>query len=172
MQHVFEKAGLGLAPFKVLRCETRVGPIRMPDGTEVGAPGQPMGTCDYCGTGIKDCYVIRSKDAKEFIVGCDCVLKAGDAGLKREVDAIKREKNRVKREAKRQELERKRWIAVNEFKLTVTDAMLAELEEKPHPMIPGKTLRDYVEFCFGSYLDRQERAVYAMKKHIEEKHIN
>lgn len=81
-QHVFETAGLGKAPFRYLGCFVSVGPIKLADGSEVGAPGQPMGTCAYCGAGIKNCCKIKSADGIVSIVGCDCVAKTGDAGLK------------------------------------------------------------------------------------------
>lgn len=85
--HVFERAGLGKAPFRVIGCEVKRGPIRISSsgGTEhwVGAPGQPMGTCDFCGQGIAECWSIRSADGRVFTVGCDCVSKTGDAGLRR-----------------------------------------------------------------------------------------
>jgi hypothetical protein len=81
-QHVFETAGLGRAPFRYLGCFVSVGPIKLADGSEVGAPGQPMGTCSYCGAGIKNCCRIKSSDGIVSIVGCDCVAKTGDKGLK------------------------------------------------------------------------------------------
>lgn len=92
-QHVFERAGLGTAPFRWLRCEHRVGPILI--GTEggvehwAGAPGQPMGSCQFCGQGIAECHVIGSADGREFIVGCDCVRKTGDAGLRKSINKIR-----------------------------------------------------------------------------------
>ena len=99
--HVFEKAGLGKAPFKFIGCEERRGPYRYYDPqtgitTEIGSPGQPMGVCDFCGQGIAVCCVIRSADGKEFIVGTDCVLKTGDAGLRRSVNAKKAQARREK----------------------------------------------------------------------------
>jgi hypothetical protein len=74
--HPFESAGLGKAPFRYVGMEHKVGPVTLSDGiTQVGAPGQPMGTCNYCLPGIANCYNIRSSDGKEFVVGCDCVEK-------------------------------------------------------------------------------------------------
>lgn len=78
--HPFEKAGLGKAPFRCVGVETKVGPIVTPDGTTIGSPGQPMGSCQYCGTGISDCFWIVSADNKRFYVGCDCVRKTADEG--------------------------------------------------------------------------------------------
>lgn len=86
-QHVFETAGLGLAPFRCVGMHITVGPLNLPDGTQVGAPGQPMGHCDYCGTGILYNFDIVSADGKAFIVGSDCVYKTGDTGLRKAVDA-------------------------------------------------------------------------------------
>jgi len=89
MVHVFEKAGLGVAPFKFIGIERRVGPIRYAgeNGTtiEVGAPGQPMGVCDYCGQGIAECCIIRDSAGKTFVVGNDCVAKTGDSGLRKQM---------------------------------------------------------------------------------------
>jgi hypothetical protein len=99
-QHVFEEAGLGCAPFRYIGCEDRVGPIKLKDGTEVGAPGQPMGTCKYCGQGIKTCCLIESADGKVFTVGTDCVLKTGDKGLKKEVDKHRREVRKAREDAR------------------------------------------------------------------------
>lgn len=74
--HPFEASGLGRAPFEFIGVTTKVGPITLADGiTQVGAPGQPMGTCDHCGQGIKDCFRVRSADGKSFEVGCDCIAK-------------------------------------------------------------------------------------------------
>lgn len=102
--HVFETAGLGQAPFQFIGCEERRGPelITMPDGVvmECGAPGQPMGTCDYCGQGIAICCNIQSADGKRFMVGTDCVRKTGDSGLKRVVASVINERRKEARHAR------------------------------------------------------------------------
>lgn len=93
-QHIFEAAGLGLAPFRCVGCYVDKGPRDLGNGLTAGAPGQPMGTCDYCGTGILYCFRIVSSDGKSFVVGSDCVAKTGDAGLRKVVDAeLKRQKD-------------------------------------------------------------------------------
>lgn len=101
--HDFERAGLGKAPFRCVGMHTSLGPIRMagPGGVtiEVGSPGQPMGCCAYCGQGIADCYTVKSADGKTFTVGCDCVRRTGDAGMKKVVNALVAKKNREKRHA-------------------------------------------------------------------------
>lgn len=112
--HPFERRGLGLAPFQVVGCEERRGPMamRLASGVEVqvGAPGQPMGTCDFCGTGIAECWAIRSADGKRFIVGCECVRKTGDRAL---TSTVNREINKRRKvaEAKRVAAVRARLIA-------------------------------------------------------------
>lgn len=82
--HPWEERGLGKAPFRWLGVTRRVGPIRIAnaDGTEtlIGAEGQPMGCCSYCGNGIAECHEIKSADGKKFIVGCDCVRRVEHPG--------------------------------------------------------------------------------------------
>lgn len=80
--HKFERSGLGKAPFRCVGMTEKVYRAA-PD-----APAQPGGSCDYCGTGIRYCFGIRSSDGRSFIVGSECVNKTGDAGL---VVAVKRE---------------------------------------------------------------------------------
>jgi len=120
--HPFETAGLGKAPFKCVAAYEMRGPLKsVINGVtvEVGAPGQPMGTCDYCGMGIANCYKISSADGHLFVVGSECVNKtAGIAKVETEgYKEAKRELNRVKRErraaAKRAEREAK-WAEERE----------------------------------------------------------
>jgi len=111
--HVFEKAGLGKAPFRLVGMTVEVGPYKWFDPKypgvmmECGAPGQPMGTCRYCGQGIKDCYWIKSADEKRFMVGCICVNKTGDTGLTSPVN----DKARALKLERRHEAEEKRIAA-------------------------------------------------------------
>lgn len=90
--HPFEIANLGLAPFNLQDIVQKV--------TE---HGQPAGTCDYCGNGIKNCCVIKSHDNKVFIVGIDCVKKLNrtDNKLATEVQRKVAKIARDKRDAKR-----------------------------------------------------------------------
>jgi hypothetical protein len=73
--HVFERAGLGKAPFRFIGAQ-EVFFQATPD-----APRQCGGSCDFCGTGIVTFCFIRSADGREFKVGSDCLRKTGDAGL-------------------------------------------------------------------------------------------
>jgi len=86
--HAFEAAGLGKAPFQFVGAYELRGPITYTDpktGVEVqvGSPGQPMGTCAYCGTGIAYCCTIQSADGRTFVVGTDCVERTHSADGRR-----------------------------------------------------------------------------------------
>lgn len=72
MTHPFEKAGFGKAPFSCTHVSENV--FALPDGTSKAG-----GCCDYCGTGIRWEFWIKSSTAgaRQFKVGCDCVVKTG-----------------------------------------------------------------------------------------------
>lgn len=99
--HVFEAAGLGKAPFTWMGCSEQRGPIkRTINGleVEVGAPGQPMGSCSFCGQGIAEVHSIKSADGKVFTVGSDCVAKTADKGLRSIIAGIRTQKARERNE--------------------------------------------------------------------------
>jgi hypothetical protein len=79
--HPFEKAGLGLAPFRyvgMVAQDIEYGRRRLNSRDEaVSITTAPGGTCDACGTYIVDMFRIRSADGVESKVGCDCILKVG-----------------------------------------------------------------------------------------------
>ena len=77
--HDFERAGLGAAPFRFIGMEEKTYQACH------GAPVQPGSSCDYCGTAIRYVCWIKSSDGKQFKVGTDCVHKAGDAGLAKQM---------------------------------------------------------------------------------------
>lgn len=85
-RHVFEKSGLGAAPF---RCTAY-------DYSKRGA------TCDHCGTPILHLFDITSADGKVSIVGSTCVGKTGDAGLIDEAKQLRKQAERAAKAAKRQ----------------------------------------------------------------------
>jgi hypothetical protein len=97
--HKFEEAGLGLAPFRVVGWSREVGPKNLGNGMSIGAPGQPMGTCDYCGQGIAICVQVKSADGRRFVVGCDCAKKCDDE-TNTATTAVKRIQAEIRREAK------------------------------------------------------------------------
>ncbi len=117
--HVFEAAGLGKAPFTWVGYFEDRGGKQMTTANglvvTVGSPGQPMGTCDYCGTAIAICCRIQSSDGKSFIVGSDCVAKTNDAGLKAQVDQMKAKLTREKQD--KTISENLQWVEQNRDKL-------------------------------------------------------
>lgn len=139
--HVFERAGLGVAPFKVVG--NYVSKFQAIPG-DPSCPVQPGSACDYCAQGIMNVYVVRGADGREFKVGCDCVAKAGDRGLKRAVDDIQAAARRDKAEAKRVP-ERER-IGLAAALLVTNDAVRARFAAAPHPKISGKSELDYLEW--------------------------
>lgn len=171
--HPWEDAGLGLAPFRCLGVERRIGPIKYQDPkypgitTEIGAPGQPMGRCDFCGQGIADCYLILSKDGKKFVVGSDCVRRTYHeaetelpASVRKAIADNAHEKREVRAQAKREKLAAL-LVPLLEQARGILAAQPEILKDKPHPMIPGKTLRDYYEYLITCAGD--ERRIYVCK---------
>ena len=144
-QHPFEQSGCGVAPFKFVRLEYRVGPIKLGDGTEVGAPGQPMGTCDHCGMGIAYCCIIRDTNGKEFVVGSVCVNKTEqESVMARTVDRkvkLLQKQNQKQRDADRIEAAKATFANIR-----------YRMVDTPHPnewrASKGDTLADYVEWMF------------------------
>lgn len=106
--HIWTEAGLGQAPFRVVRMETeedRAGIENERKSNGQAYTTNHCTTCDACGTAIYNAYHIESADGRRFKVGCDCLEKTGDKGL---IDVAKREAKRVKQAAKqKQEQSRK-----------------------------------------------------------------
>jgi hypothetical protein len=132
--HKFEAAGLGKAPFRF------VGVSKNWFVPCPGEPGKPGGSCDYCGTGIAFEHHIKSADGKRFKVGSECVLKTGDAGLKRVVNRAK-----AKHATELRHLREARKI---EEALEALPLVEAKLAAEPHPLKwraeKGETLLDSV----------------------------
>lgn len=102
--HLFEHAGLGQAPFKLVGMYSIPSPSlgeHNPAAYQAALQAMPrdvsVGSCDYCGTPLTHNFIIRSHDGKKSVVGCDCVDKVGDAGLR---NAIKLQKSEARREAR------------------------------------------------------------------------
>lgn len=134
--HVFEKAGLGVAPFKCIGFQHKYYIACH------GAPMQPGGSCDYCGTGIYNIFTILSSDGKTFVVGCDCVLKTGDAGLRRTVDAHMKAAQHDRDDARIEAAQ----------SLLKDERVIAAFTAAPHPMDwrarQGAKLMDYATWMF------------------------
>jgi hypothetical protein len=133
--HVFERSNLGKAPFRFVGVSYKTYQACQ------GAPVQPGGSCDFCGTGIAECCLIQDVNGKQFIVGNTCVNKTGDAGL---ISATKRAVNAA-RSAARQKKQIEKIHALKA--LLATEAVQARLKAEPHPRgWAGKTLLDYVDW--------------------------
>lgn len=85
--HLFEQRGLGKAPFE---CVSYV---------DVGSVRAGV-TCQYCGTAIRNVYTVRDALRATFVVGCECIRKTGDKGLRKAITEAEREKRRAKAAAK------------------------------------------------------------------------
>lgn len=145
--HPFERAGLGLAPFSCIGMTHEVGPRKLADGSEVGAPGQPMGTCQYCYQGIAYVYVVRSADGRTFNVGSDCVAKVGQVVVSPSVAATERKFAREQRKAAKDRRETK---LRDELRALIADpAVAARLAGTPDAGWPGRSLLSWVEFCLA-----------------------
>lgn len=142
--HVFEAAGLGKAPF---RC---VGVVEVTYQACPGAPIQPGGSCDYCGTGISIHCKIKSADGKEFKVGSDCVRKTGDAGLLRgyQTHPAVRKMAADKRKAKDAKIVAE-WTALIEAPATVEK--LSKMFVAGRPWVAGEqiTLLEHLKTVWG-----------------------
>ena len=131
--HRFEAAGLGKAPF----CFTGMG-------ESAGS------SCDYCGTGIRYQFWVRSADGKVFKVGCDCIHKTDDAGLLQQISVAERELRDKKNQAAKARKVQRLAERVEKAKAKL-DSVRGILAAQPHPNVyfaeQGKTLLDYVNWC-------------------------
>lgn len=140
--HCFERAGLGRAPFRCVGFyESKFQAVP----GDPNCPVQPGTSCDYCGQGIM--YVARIKDAdgREFKVGCDCVARTGDAGLRKVIDAKVAAR---RREASHRNADAK-IAAARALLPTVADKLRAEPHPSPWAAAKGRTLLDLVEFLLS-----------------------
>jgi len=141
--HKFERAGLGKYPYRVVgNYESKYQSIP----GDPNCPIQPGSSCDYCGTGIINVFVIRSADGKEFKVGCDCVAKAGDAGLKRQVKQIVNAETTRRRHA--------RDDSRIEAGMKLLESCRSALEKTPHPnrwqSSRGLTMADWCDWMMAN----------------------
>lgn len=153
--HIFERAGLGKAPFRFVGMTEMV--ITYPDGSSKAG-----GTCDYCGAGIRYAFHCESTDGNKFAVGCDCIHKIGDRGLIKQISRVEREmrdaKNKIARERKAA-----RKADRIEAAIKTLPTVRGILAEQPHPFKgfadEGKTLLDYVRFCLDNSAGERAAAI-------------
>lgn len=147
LKHRFEARGLGRAPFTFIGIEERRGPLHLGGGCYVGSPGQPMGTCDHCGTGIAECCIIRDADGKTFVVGNVCVGYTNDYKL---TSRVKAAVNALKREKK---LTRDTALVTEARQLLKDEAVRAKLATVAHPnsfyAAQGRTYLDYADYLMS-----------------------
>lgn len=99
--HLFERAGMGKAPFRVK-----------------GYSKTPGTTCDYCGTPCVYVALIESADGQKWKVGCDCVHKVGDAGLLQH----------IKNSAAYRQIQREKRVDLDQRKSAELEEILSKLE--------------------------------------------
>jgi len=151
--HPFTRSGLGEAPFRFTGMTERRGPIVIAnaDGTrtEIGSHGQPMGSCDHCGTGIAYCFAIESADGKTSVVGSSCIFKTADrelaAPVKREV-AKAQKANRVRRQVE---------ANASRFEAEVARLGLADAIEAHHQIVKDivRSARRYGRFASEAQIE-------------------
>jgi hypothetical protein len=141
MIHVFERAGLGPAPY-----------------TFLGVQVHPTG-CQYCGTAISYMFWLRAANGKKFYVGSDCIFKSGDAGMRRIVEPIVKEHEKKLRE----EREKDYILRFTNYLQAHPDYWQAA-NPGPHPYSwharNGKTMGDYKKFIY-EHAGRTKRATVA-----------
>lgn len=148
--HIWTEAGLGQAPFRVVRLETTED--RASVQAERKSAGQTYttnycSTCDVCGTAIHNVFWIESADGNRFKAGVDCVEKAGNKGM---VDTTKKLKAEQKAKLKAEQALVKAQVAriVNDWILQVVDVNVwSGLRELYHTPITNKSqkYRDVVK---------------------------
>jgi hypothetical protein len=167
--HCFERAGLGKAPFRVIGFEVRKYQACP------GAPVQPGASCDYCGTGIMNVFHIKGagSEAAAFKVGCDCVAKTGDGGLRKAVNGLIREYRAEKRNAEWKALAATRKAARDAERAAERAACLAA-----HPGLEAalkvendviKDIGDKLD-AYGSISPKQAALVLSLAARATEKH--
>ena len=138
-KHVFETAGLGKGPFRCVGFEVKK--FQAVPG-DPNCPVQPGSSCDYCGTGIMNVFWVVGSDGRRFKVGCDCVLKTGDAGLRRTVDEHLKKAQGARDAARIEAAE----------KLLQEEKVITAFRAAPHPVscmaVRGLSLMDYATWMF------------------------
>ncbi len=156
--HKFERAGLGKAPFQFTGMTEKV--ITYPDGSS-----QAGSHCDYCFTGIRYEFWVESADKRSFKVGCDCIHKAGDAGLIRQISKAERELRDKKNKAAKVRKAEKLTARVQAAKAKLP-TVAGTLASQPHPSSyfakEGRTMLDYVKWCLENHAE--EKASFIIEK--------
>jgi len=159
--HPFEVAGLGIAPFDFLGVEEMA--VRSGDGTNRAA-----GSCQYCSTGIRYAFWIKSSDGRQFYVGIDCLRKLGrsDNRLLSAAEKAQAQHEQILRAARKQaDLEAKRQAreaAEQAERAANGGRTLLEIEEQRR-RIEDARIRDQAREQYGwllGVLREQESSVF------------
>jgi hypothetical protein len=145
--HVFERAGLGKAPFRYIGMveQDLCYGQKILNREEYSRTGillttKPGGTCAYCGAYIINMCQVQSSDGRTFHVGSDCIEKTSDAGLRKVVAKDLKAVQQARDNAR---------IAAAKVLLT-DDSVKANLDALPHPFPhmarKGHTLLNYIEW--------------------------
>lgn len=156
--HVFEKAGLGIAPFKCLFVWEMPSPALMNGmggvelyNTKMQSAPCKVGCCAFCGMPLVYHYIIKDINGTLFPVGCECVAKTGDAGLESQVKALKKENAKEKREIKKAI---KRNIALEERKAKIQGRLDKFASEYPevYQFLSGETVKENCQPIWHSFM--------------------
>lgn len=127
--HVFERAGLGKYPYVLIDVVTKI------------YQGSPGSSCAFCGTGIKNCYIIQSSDGLRFDIGSECIKKSDDKGLMRMASDAEKKMRRDKEDKIIADL------------MVQFENIKDKLTKMPHPneyySSQGKTYLDYIEYTLA-----------------------
>lgn len=173
--HTFEKAGLGIAPFKFVgmgQQDVSYGEaVNFRDAkTGLEIRSKRGGTCAFCGSAIVHLYEVEDSNGKRFHVGSECVKKTADKSLMAALDKAIKAAQKAKRAAKSAETKAARKSAE-----VADDAMLAAKREDAsfwtaceaiaHPSIPGNTLAGYFRWLLANAGRIGERRMIREIKH-------
>lgn len=147
--HVFQAAGLGIAPFRFVGIETDAdrGAIqRERESSGLVFTTNHCTCCDYCGQAIHNAFVVMSSDGRTFKVGCDCIRKTGDKGLIRHVTEEESAKRRIKADERR----KAKCHREQELIAAFTAGRCGSLRNMPHPKGRDGSAHDYVSWCLSN----------------------
>lgn len=110
--HKWQEQGLGQAPFRTL-CVISLPSKGLAENNvdaynnamaecnqQARALGVHLCTCDSCGMGLQNNFVIQDAVGKRFVVGSDCAMKVGDTKLTTEIKLLEKARQRKIKEAK------------------------------------------------------------------------
>lgn len=133
--HTFEH--LGKPPYKYAGFAELIFVCPGTGATKAG------GSCDHCGTAIRNAFYFTSADGKKFKVGSSCVGKSGDKGLKKYVS---KEQQKIK-----QEKDKADFPKIREALSKLIEDTKPITTTMKHPFYSfasqGKTFHDYVTYC-------------------------